>query len=542
MVKRVMIVALSVIILGGAQVFGASPGDTIGTTYYDLQSENLAATRICVDTSGGVHFAWIHTAASSSGDRHIYYNFIDNGGFVSWSSGTQISTSAGAGFPDLGVFPNGTGAVVYHNTNNNNCNFGKDSGQGFGLFSIIDIPDEVPGEATAYWPKVSRDSSGTWHAVATSYAMSTELPFIYTYSTNDGANWASPVLVDTVVNMTPFPVSSRVSTKTAIVWGRPIDISSPDYYDSDLYYVQSADGSTWDYNTKVNVTNYSGADTLRVFTDIDAAYDYNDNLHIVWSAVVYYAGSGDAMNDSSALFHWSSATGIDTIATAFENSAPSLYDLNIAKVNIGVDVNNNLFAVWTRFTNSDKSAGGYSNGDIYYAYSTDAGNTWSTPENLTDSQSDGCTAGNCDSDHWPALAETVDQYLHILYIHDTDAGSIVQGEGSEAISQVMYYKHENPLWVGIDDKQQPREYELTLSNYPNPFNSVTVFEFPPVEEGELTVYNLLGEKVAEIEVANSSRIEWDGRNISGRELASGVYFARLHAGDNTLTRRILMLK
>ena len=86
-------------------------------------------------------------------------------------------------------------------------------------------------------------------------------------------------------------------------------------------------------------------------------------------------------------------------------------------------------------------------------------------------------------------------------------------------------------------------------NYPNPFNSSTVIRFalPQAENVELAVYNLAGQKVATlvegVREAGVYTVRWDGRDESGRELASGVYLYRLRAGQGQVeTRKLLLLQ
>ena len=85
-------------------------------------------------------------------------------------------------------------------------------------------------------------------------------------------------------------------------------------------------------------------------------------------------------------------------------------------------------------------------------------------------------------------------------------------------------------------------------NFPNPFNSGTVIRFtlPQNQDIELSVYNLAGQKVATLvqgqRAAGSYAIHWDGRDDQERALASGLYLYRLRAGEQTSTRKLLLLQ
>jgi len=85
-------------------------------------------------------------------------------------------------------------------------------------------------------------------------------------------------------------------------------------------------------------------------------------------------------------------------------------------------------------------------------------------------------------------------------------------------------------------------------NFPNPFNASTTIRFtiPQSARVDLTVYNLSGQAVARLVSdfleAGGYTWRWDGRDASGRELASGMYLYRLQAGVEVETRKLLMLK
>jgi hypothetical protein len=85
-------------------------------------------------------------------------------------------------------------------------------------------------------------------------------------------------------------------------------------------------------------------------------------------------------------------------------------------------------------------------------------------------------------------------------------------------------------------------------NYPNPFNNDTVISFslPQETEADLSVYNLVGQKVVILARGTfhtgTYRLHWNGKDEQGRDLASGTYLYRLQAGTYSKMRRLLLLR
>ncbi len=93
-----------------------------------------------------------------------------------------------------------------------------------------------------------------------------------------------------------------------------------------------------------------------------------------------------------------------------------------------------------------------------------------------------------------------------------------------------------------DTEQLPTEFSLS-QNYPNPFNPSTEISFalPSASDVKLEVFNIMGQRVAtlldqHLEAGNHNVI-WDGSQV-----ASGIYFYRLDAGEFTKTRKMVLLK
>ena len=98
----------------------------------------------------------------------------------------------------------------------------------------------------------------------------------------------------------------------------------------------------------------------------------------------------------------------------------------------------------------------------------------------------------------------------------------------------------------------PAETEL-LRNYPNPFNPETWIPYRLAEDADvsLTIYDVSGETVRTIDIGHQTAamyetrakaIYWDGRNRFGEQIASGIYFYSLSAGDFSATRKMVILK
>jgi hypothetical protein len=98
--------------------------------------------------------------------------------------------------------------------------------------------------------------------------------------------------------------------------------------------------------------------------------------------------------------------------------------------------------------------------------------------------------------------------------------------------------------AGIEDQANviPQRYTLD-QNYPNPFNPSTIIRYalPSQEKVSLAVYNLLGQKAAQlvdgIQPAGVHEV-----TFAPRQLSSGVYFYALRTSTGTLTRAMVLAR
>ncbi|MBK7142200.1 MAG: T9SS type A sorting domain-containing protein [bacterium] len=115
----------------------------------------------------------------------------------------------------------------------------------------------------------------------------------------------------------------------------------------------------------------------------------------------------------------------------------------------------------------------------------------------------------------------------------------------------VYAAFTSNIPVDVDDDERgdmlPDDFELR-QNYPNPFNPNTTIRFslPSRSQVKIEVFNLLGQSVRTLVKdqlsAGQHVVEWDGRDESGQEVASGVYLYRMSAGELELTRKMLLIR
>jgi predicted CXXCH cytochrome family protein len=85
-------------------------------------------------------------------------------------------------------------------------------------------------------------------------------------------------------------------------------------------------------------------------------------------------------------------------------------------------------------------------------------------------------------------------------------------------------------------------------NHPNPFNPSTTIQYdlPQAAQVTINIYNSLGALVTRLvdqqQSAGSYSIQWDGKDQSGNNVASGIYFYKMEAGSFTAMKKMLFIK
>ena len=132
---------------------------------------------------------------------------------------------------------------------------------------------------------------------------------------------------------------------------------------------------------------------------------------------------------------------------------------------------------------------------------------------------------------------------------------IVDSTSNRIFGQIAHFstlvvrkKEGTVVSIGDDlTSEFPETFEL-LQNYPNPFNPETKinFQIPVRTHVTVRIYNLLGQEINalldKVFEAGSHSILWDGKDMKGQPVSSGIYFYRLRAGEFSQVRKMSLIR
>jgi hypothetical protein len=206
-----------------------------------------------------------------------------------------------------------------------------------------------------------------------------------------------------------------------------------------------------------------------------------------------------------------------------ENSSPKLIDVTITENKAlygggGIHFGVGGFPLWNVPSNSSPEFSDISRCNIYSNYSLDSlGNDLA----------------------YRAYSDTV----RIRVVVDTF--TVLNPDSSHANplnSFILDIKNSIVTDILKENKIIPNYFTLK-QNFPNPFNPSTTIEFtlPKSEFVELKVYNILGKEVSTV-VSNKLNQGNHTYSFDGKNLASGIYYYQLTAGDYREVKKMILLR
>ncbi|KAA3600957.1 MAG: T9SS C-terminal target domain-containing protein [Calditrichaeota bacterium] len=191
-----------------------------------------------------------------------------------------------------------------------------------------------------------------------------------------------------------------------------------------------------------------------------------------------------------------------------------------------VEIKNDLAFVGTYWG----KANGIHSGTVYIFEKS--GNLWNFESKL--SASDGASL-----DHFGGSVAFDNGNLLVGAAYDDDNG---MNSGSA-------YIYDLNSVVSVNEGQNlftPKGFTLE-QNFPNPFNPTTTINYELettfFKNAKIQIFNVLGRKIREFKLINpKGSVVWNGEDISGNRVASGIYFYRLKFGKKSKIRKMILLK
>jgi len=106
-----------------------------------------------------------------------------------------------------------------------------------------------------------------------------------------------------------------------------------------------------------------------------------------------------------------------------------------------------------------------------------------------------------------------------------------------------------PTWTTIGDTNGMLPSDCCLyQNYPNPFNPTTTLQYSLPEQSDirLNIFDITGRKIKQWSISNQQpgwhEVIWDGNDMNGNTVSTGVYIYSLQAGDFVDTKKMVFMK
>jgi hypothetical protein len=104
--------------------------------------------------------------------------------------------------------------------------------------------------------------------------------------------------------------------------------------------------------------------------------------------------------------------------------------------------------------------------------------------------------------------------------------------------------------LGIDFAARARPGRVSLVNSPNPFHSSVNIRIHgsvhhagfKMQNAKIGIFDVSGKRVHDFSGTRSNQITWNGKDMHGCPVQSGVYFCRVRTGTFTVERKLLLVK
>ncbi|MGB1038852.1 MAG: hypothetical protein ACPGYY_09420, partial [Bacteroidia bacterium] len=513
----------------------------LGETYYDLQTNSSPGRRIVLHADGTVSTVWTASPDAGSGypNRGAGYNHNDGSDWLTDRNNKIEQGTKRSGWPSIMLLEDGSERVIAHESSTGGFIMSTNTTKGSATFTSKDaVLDDVTtnDNRVPIWNR-SATSNGNIHIISNYWASTaSNVPVVTragvasptTYSrwnvSGDTAQVEHMILpgYDSTLYENGGGDSYAIDVRDSIVaillggLGDPLSL-----------WKSTDNGESWTY-TDVDNLPYKGlrrdaelllsGDTMDTNDgSVDVMIDADGKVHAFWGLGRVMGGVDDASGDTTFFFfpgqsqlrHWkegdtepnAAGSTIDmdedgtltlnaetwnaldanenipnNLLSAARTGATSLVTMPSASI----DEDGNLYVVYsapiegaTHFLNANFR-------DILVSYSTDGGDTWMGPQNITQDRTEEC--------NFPCAAKMANDFLHVMWQQDATPGTALQNHSASAgthpndINRMHYAAIpvtdilNNVIGqnlAGAEEVEKTAELFVVSQNYPNPFTGST---------------------------------------------------------------------
>ena len=561
-----------------------SSNNQIGTTEFDAQTYGCVQNRILKHADGTISAAWT-MGTGSFADRGTGYNYFND---TTWQAfPTARLESSKSGWPSMTV-SNGKEVVITHSSTVGLIMTTRDKGTG--PWTSAAIPFTLTTDQA--WPRAMGKALGssTIHVISTRYLSVGTGEMLYSRTLDAGASWDKQNIVlpgiDTTTQMKPTGADSYYMD----VKGDTVGIVIGDMT-TDVVLIKSFDGgNTWESQTvwqhQMHLWNTSlvgGAgmsdgdgdgrpDTLTV---TDGRYalviDNNGVFHVFMGITKIKRDSVAAANSYSywpytdGLVYWNSTQptivpGSDFYADTLLNKVGYMVDVNgdstitfntvptgsypwgdypftslSSMPSAAVGTDGSVYCTYSSLVEGTDMGDGRGYRNIYAIKSSNHGNTWSAPVNITKNDYAECIFGS--------LNRIVDTDLYMVYQEGDEPGiSILPSTGNihaQQSTRINFVKTSNDLVISGINNILPNNIYVS-QNYPNPFNGSTSIDIKLNRDARINIEitNMLGQSVNSISeqlTAGPHTIALNADNLK-----AGIYFYTVKTSNYEVTNKMIV--
>ncbi|RMF59017.1 MAG: T9SS C-terminal target domain-containing protein [Calditrichaeota bacterium] len=534
-------------IFAGTETEGVYRSDNLGTSWNAINNGlgNLQIGALAV-TPTNTLFAGTHTGLYRSTDFGNSWVYLNNG-----IAGVNVYSIATMQDGEIFI---ATRSGIYHSTDNGDSWANITSSFGNSWYTAITLLGSAPRILT------SHESAGVF------------------FSDDLGAHWSEPAIgligvpisdITIAANNDMFCVTSEngiySSTDNGNTW-QLLNSTLPYQwsgrlvfnFDSTLFictqgglYRSLDNGNTWSLvgleNLRIFDMAHNGVNKIYtatyggVYTSTDTGNTWQASLtnHFVYSII--YMDNGNLFAGGVHFLGHDIGSGVYRSSNDGQNWSW-----------VGIDYSDITSLVFS--PNNNIYAGGWApvwNNNLFI--STDNGNNWYglgfdqihiqdilviSNDTLLVGTEEGIYVSNDGGWTWSELNSGLAGDLDIRSLAVNSEGYVFAGASNGAI----YRSHEPITAIKPLPERIPERFTLE-QNFPNPFNSSTVFQFtiPHRTHVTLKIFNILGQKVVSLIdeelAAGTYSIPWDANGF-----ASGVYYYQLTTEEYSQTRKMVLLK